>query len=76
MLFNFMGYIIESYVTLFFYTIFKIIISFCFDYSSNILYEKKMISSLKEEIFKIYNDKNIPDNQNYDILYYFYDLEK
>jgi len=74
MLFNFMGYIIESYVTLFFYTIFKIIISFCFDYSSNILYEKKMISSLKEEIFKIYNDKNIPDNQNYDILYYFYDI--
>ena len=32
-----------------------------------------MISSLKEEIFKIYNDKNI-DNKNYDILYYFYDI--
>ena len=74
MLFNFTGYAIESYVTLFFYTIFKIIISFCFSYSSNLLYEKKMISLLQEEIFKIYNDKNIPDNQNYDILYYFYDI--
>jgi len=74
MLFNFMGYAIESYVTLFFYTIFKIIISFCFNYSSNLLYDKKMISSLQEEIFKIYNDKNIPDYQNYDILYYFYDI--
>jgi hypothetical protein len=32
MLFNFMEYTIESYVTLFFYTIFKIILSFCFNY--------------------------------------------
>ena len=38
MLFSLLGYIIESYVTLFFYTIFKIIISFLFDYSSNTLY--------------------------------------
>ena len=74
MLFSLLGYIIESYVTLFFYTIFKIIISFLFDYSSNTLYNKKMISLLQEEIFKIYNDKNIQDNQNYDILYYFYDI--
>ena len=74
MLFKFMGYIIESYVILFSYNIFKIIISFCFNYSSNIMYDKKMILLLQEEIFKIYNDKNIPDNQNYDILYYFYDI--
>ena len=74
MLFNFMEYTIDSYVTLFFYTIFKIIISFCFRYSSNIIYEKKMISKLKEEIFKIYNDKNIPDIKNYDKLYYFYEI--
>ena len=33
-----------------------------------------MISFLKEEIFKINNDKNILDNQNYDILYYFSDI--
>ena len=74
MLFNFMGYTIDSYVTLFFYTFFKIIISFCFKFSSNVLYKKKMISLLQEEIFKIYNDKNLSDNQNYDILYYFNDI--
>ena len=33
-----------------------------------------MISLLKEEIFKINNDKNILGNQNYDILYYFSDI--
>ena len=74
MLLNIMGYTIESYVTLLFYTIFKIICSLCFDYFSNILYDNKSIKLLQEEIFKIYNDKNISDNQNYDILYYFYDI--
>ena len=74
LLFNFIGYTIDTYIILFFYTICKIIFSFCFNYSSNKLYEQKMISLLQEEIFKIYNDKSILDNQSYDILYYFYDI--
>jgi hypothetical protein len=46
----------------------------CFDYFSNFLYENKFIKLLQEEIFKIYNENNIFDYKNYDILYYFYDI--
>ena len=76
MIFYFLGYTVESYVTLFFYNICKLIISFCFDYATNIFYEKKMISLLSEKLFKIYNDKNISDNQDYNCLYYFNELYK
>ena len=74
MILCFFGYIVESYLILLFFTIFKLIISFCFDYASNFLYERKMTNQLKEELFKIYNDKNFTDNNNYNCLYYLNEL--
>ena len=74
MILYFFGFLVESYVILFFFNIFKLIISFCFDYTSNFLYERKMTSQLKEELFKIYNDKNFPDNNDYNCLYYLNEL--
>ena len=74
MILYFFGYTVESYLILFFYSIFKIVITFCFDYISNFLYENKMIGLLKEVLFKIYNDKNFPDNNNNNCLYYLNEL--
>ena len=74
MILYFLGYKIKSYVTLFFYSICKLIIAFCFDYITNIIYENKMINLLSQKLFKIYNDKNISDNLDYNCLYYFNEL--
>ena len=74
MILYFLGYKIKSYVTLIFYSICKLIIALCFDYISNIIYENKMINLLSQKLFKIYNDKNISDNLDYNCLYYFNEL--
>ena len=76
LLLYYIGYKTDSYIALFFYIITKIIISFCFHYVSTIFYEKKMIDLLKEELFKIYNDKNISENKNFNCLHYFNELYK
>ena len=76
MLFYFLHYKIETYTILFFYTVLKIIISLFFDYLSNFVYEKKMIVLLIEKLFKIYDEKNIFDDKNYDCLFYFDELYK
>ena len=76
MILYFSGYTIQSYSTLFFYFILKLIISLFFDYVTNNLYEKKMINLLSEKLFKIYDDKNSYDNSNYDCLFYFNELYK
>ena len=72
----YIDYKIESYVTLFFYTVCITIFSFCFYNISQNLYVNKMISLLKNELFKIYNDKNILENHNYNCFYYFNDIFK
>ena len=72
----FVGYTIESYVTLFFYTICKLIITLGFEYILNNIYEDKMINLLTDEIFKIFNDKNITENQKYNCFYYFIEMIK
>ena len=76
MLLYFLGYRFESHMIVFIYSFFKLIISLCFDYASNILYEKRMALVLKEELFKIYKDKNMYGSQNYYCLYYFNELYK
>ena len=76
MLLYFLGYQFESYMNLLMYSIIKLIISICFEYASDILYEKKMALVLKDELFKIYNDKNISGNHNYYCLYFFIELYK
>ena len=43
---------------------------------TNDLYEEKMINLLIEKLFKIYDKKNISDNNNYDCLLYFNELYK
>ena len=76
MLFYFSGYTVESYTILFFYSILKLVISFFFDFITNNVYEKQMINLLIEKLFKIYDEKNISDNSNYDCLFYFNELYK
>ena len=72
----FLNYIIKSYIVLFFYSLLKLIISLLFDNIANEYYEEKMISLLVEKLFKIYDEKNIIDNNNYDCLLYFNELYK
>ena len=76
MILYFLEYKIQTYTILFFYSILKLIISFLFDYVTNNLYEIKMINLLSEKLFKIYDDKNNPDNNDYDCLFYFNELYK
>ena len=74
-LFKITEYKVKSNSTLFFYTICKLAFTFCFDFISNMLYERTMVNLLKEELFKIYNDKNI-SNKNNSCYYYFNELYK
>ena len=78
MIIYFLRYSIKSYTTLFFFSILKLIISFSFDYITENLYEKKMINILSERLFKIYDDKNIVENNDYDYdcLFYYNELYK
>ena len=74
-IFKLTGYKVKSNSTLFFYSVCKIIVTFCFDFISNKLHQKRMINILKIELFKIYNDKTI-SNINYNCYHYFNELYK
>ena len=70
-----LDYKIETYDTLVFYTICKIIISFFFDHLNKTMYNKRMIFLLQDELFKVY-DNYMFRKDTFDVLWYFYDIVK
>ena len=76
MLSYFVGYKIDSYMTLVSYTLCKIITSFCFSYVNNTLFERKMINKLEEDLFKIYNSNSSLNEINFDVLLFLFEILK
>ena len=70
----FLKYDITDYLSLFFFTLIKVIIAICFQYMSNTLNINFLLSYSKSELFKI--NKEIEDNIVYEVFLFIYDMMK